>query len=437
MFSNQFAEISLNAPCKSLTSVKADKVESRFILGTCPVVTRTADADVEPSLHVVRYHSEVNEIGIDATLSHPTGPIQHIVTSPQDRTLIVTVAEESNNATLYKLPANIMELTNDFQDNDDEDDDDPSLSSSYRNDQSSSMSASGRSASSQLQDRLEQKCTLEHENQQRLTDIVWRGVTEDDVAATSSHSTGDVITLDETGTITQWDLSLGMAESIRSLQSLGDKNDNNSLIKPCSLLAPPRVAWDPHDSNAMAVSYGRSVYMVDGRVDTTSVPAGTVDCIRNGHRYGIAHLDYNPNKPHVLATAGLDGLLHFWDLRNAKCPLLTARGGHSHYVWNVQYNPFHDQLIVSTGTDTVVNLWRCSTISSAPLLTLEEEAAANDANASETAAPNVRVSRFEHGDACYASTWGAADAWLYLSAGYDGRVVLHHVPSKEKYKILL
>jgi hypothetical protein len=34
-------------------------------------------------------------------------------------------------------------------------------------------------------------------------------------------------------------------------------------------------------------------------------------------------------------------------------------------------------------------------------------------------------------------TWSAADAWLYLTLGYDGNVVLHHVPSKEKYKILL
>jgi hypothetical protein len=56
---------------------------------------------------------------------------------------------------------------------------------------------------------------------------------------------------------------------------------------------------------------------------------------------------------------------------------------------------------------------------------------------SDTAAPNVRVSRYEHGDAVYWAAWGAADAWIYMTLSYDGKAVLDHVPSKEKYKILL
>ena len=51
--------------------------------------------------------------------------------------------------------------------------------------------------------------------------------------------------------------------------------------------------------------------------------------------------------------------------------------------------------------------------------------------------PNVQVSRYEHMDSVNAIAWGAADAWIYMSASYDGKVVLNHVPSKEKYKILL
>ena len=135
-----------------------------------------------------------------------------------------------------------------------------------------------------------------------------------------------------------------------------------------------------------------------------------------------------------MTTAGQDGLLKFWDLRSAKQPLLVARGGHRHWVSRVSYNPFHDQLVLSAGTDSLVNLWRVSTISSAPLLTLDESA---DENQSETSGPNVRVSRYEHIDSVYALAWGAADAWIYTTVGYDGKVVLNHVPSKEKYKILL
>ena len=172
------------------------------------------------------------------------------------------------------------------------------------------------------------------------------------------------------------------------------------------------------------------MHLLDWRADT-SIPTGTVDSFA-AHRYGVTDLDYNPNKPYVLATGGQDGLVKFWDLRLARRPLLVGRGGHSHWLWNVQYNPFHDQLVLSSGTDGVANLWRLSTISSAPLLTWPEEE-----EDEEDAGPNVRVARHEAGDAIYASSWSAADAWVYMVLGYDGKAALHHVPSKEKYKILL
>ena len=51
--------------------------------------------------------------------------------------------------------------------------------------------------------------------------------------------------------------------------------------------------------------------------------------------------------------------------------------------------------------------------------------------------PDVRVSRFEGPESLYDVAWGAADAWVFVSVSYNGVVVLNHVPSKEKYKILL
>jgi WD40 repeat protein len=202
------------------------------------------------------------------------------------------------------------------------------------------------------------------------------------------------------------------------------------------------------------------------------------------HRYGVTDLDYNPNKPHMLVTSGRDSLIKFWDLRKTSLstsynssaveavdtttgpssssekydvkmqkqhPLLVARGGHRHWATRVLYNPFHDQLVLSAGSDSIVNLWRMSTISSAPLVMLEEDEFGTDlvgggggaangeskATPSITEGPNVRVSRYEHMDSVHAIAWSAADAWTYLSASYDGKVVLNHVPSQEKYKILL
>jgi hypothetical protein len=143
----------------------------------------------------------------------------------------------------------------------------------------------------------------------------------------------------------------------------------------------------------------------------------------------------------------------------------------------VKYNPYHDQLLLSAGTDSVVNLWRISSISSAPLLDLGDDGKENDsfekrrnndpiAAAAENGGvddsfddmindnsfdddtdsqdteyghdrPDVRVTMMEMREAVYDVCWSAADPWLYVSLGYDGNVVLNHVPSKEKYKILL
>eukprot|EP00536_Pseudo-nitzschia_multiseries_P002850 jgi/Psemu1/301583/fgenesh1_kg.39_\ len=252
------------------------------------------------------------------------------------------------------------------------------------------------------------------------------------------------------------------------------------------------MAWDPHHSDITAISTGDIVQLVDWRESSSSSSSSLTMNSNSGHphhRYGITDLDYNPNKPNVLVTSGKDGLLKFWDLRKTgsgyydvndsagdgaedeilgggvgtkkkQRPLLVARGGHRHWVTRVLYNPFHDQLVLSAGTDSLVNLWRMSTISSAPLLTFDDEQLQLQQSSNHQAmsmsmsslageettslqhrkqqeGPNVRVAQYEHMDSVNAIAWGAADAWIYMSASYDGKVVLNHVPSKEKYKILL
>lgn len=53
-------------------------------------------------------------------------------------------------------------------------------------------------------------------------------------------------------------------------------------------------------------------------------------------------------------------------------------------------------------------------------------------------APRLQVRTFdEHEESVYSLAWSASDAWVMASLSYDGLVVLNHVPSTEKYKILL
>jgi WD40 repeat protein len=261
---------------------------------------------------------------------------------------------------------------------------------------------------------LEQITTLvDLDAESPIVNMVWRD-SDNDFDSGETGVAGEVLSLDRSGRVTMWDVEA--AQPVRT-----------EMVKFENQMTPPRLVWDPH-SHRVAITVGSDVKIVDWRTDSPLVST-TAESFK-AHRFGVADVDFNPNKPFVLATAGLDGLIKFWDTRNVKTPLLSARGGHSNYAWNVKYNPFHDQLVLSTGTDAVVNLWRVSTISSAPLL-------AEGDDASETSAPNVRVARYEHSDSVYGVAWAAADAWLYASVGYDGKMIVNHVPSKEKYKILL
>ena len=63
-------------------------------------------------------------------------------------------------------------------------------------------------------------------------------------------------------------------------------------------------------------------------------------------------IDFNPNKQYQLATAGDDGSVRFWDIRQAsKGPVAARTGDHSHWIWSVRYNAFHDQLILTSSSD--------------------------------------------------------------------------------------
>jgi EARP and GARP complex-interacting protein 1 len=300
MFSSQSADVSLDAPCRAISSVRADKVDSRFLAGSCCTHSPAADPTTSGSsvsvnhLYLVRFHSEVNELGIDARIPHDTGPVSKIVCSPTDPSLVVTTtavagaggsssSSEGAAATLWKIPRSIL----DQHERSDHDDDNEDASAS------SASQATSMAALAAL------KC-----ESRDITDVVWGdGSSFLDAASTTG---GEVVTLERNGMLTQWDVSLGKAQSARHISA------TRGSRKPSSrCVSPPRVALDPHASSvgdAAAVSVGSSIYLVDWRTDA-SIPTGTVDKFCAHPSAVVTGLDYNPNKPYVLATSGQDGLI--------------------------------------------------------------------------------------------------------------------------------
>ena len=217
------------------------------------------------------------------------------------------------------------------------------------------------------------------------------------------------------------------------------------------------AAWDPHANNSAAVVCDAHLHLVDTRSMSISHSV-------QAHRGSCRDVDYNPNKPQSLITAGDDRKIRFWDVRNLKEPVRTLLG-HGHWVWCAKHNPFHDQLVLSGGSDNRVNLWRVASCSSSPWLggsTVDEDdvdssdrrstisdksKASSSSSSSESAAtddsqsldpPDIKIKALDcHTESVYSVAWSPADAWVYCSLSLDGRVYLNHVPAAEKYKLLL
>jgi len=185
--------------------------------------------------------------------------------------------------------------------------------------------------------------------------------------------------------------------------------------------------WDPHHLENFVTVQGTSVCVRDLRTLGKSSDGRLT--ISDAHRDTITSVDYNPNKPFHIVTAGKDRQSRIFDLRKPECALKVL-GGHSHWVYTASYNRFHDQLLLTSGSDSIVNLWSVVSVSSAPLGELEDPQ-------NEKEGDKLVGAYDSHEDSVMGHAWSCYDAWVFASLSYDGRVVVNHVPSTEKYKILL
>lgn len=221
------------------------------------------------------------------------------------------------------------------------------------------------------------------------------------------------------------------------------------------------VAWDPHSAHEIGIAHGAEVRWFDVRSSFTG--EGTSDSIRSLHTTAgvpsalpdgkhavtvagaesrVRALSYNPNKPRQVLTGNEDGVVRIWDLRRLDKGPLKELHAHDHWVTAAAFNRFHDQLVLTAGADGAVITWRISSTSSAPLIEqdLEEEEGGEGSAVPSTARAlsdtSVDVAQL-HDDTVTAMAWSGANAWIHGSVSYRGRVVFRHVPSEEKYRILM
>jgi len=508
-------------------------------------------------LYLIQYHEDSHELTQESSWVHPAGEVWAMACHPTRGDWVATCGggaifsanmsyedeAKTSNAPLTKFQTTLWRVPDsNATDNDDDDsfnlpDDEPR--------QRTESSTSALTSSS----RLDPVVTIPHGQikspssstsgwEQRVGQILWNPLLSPsnssgdalyDLAETASNDGGgNLLTVgwDAQSPISLWDISsLSDVKEVWSTHGSGISSSRQQgrnrfgRLAPMSSSLPRRVSWDPHNTHHILATSGVDVVAYDMRSPASS--SGGLGIIRSAHRYGVADVCHNHSQSNVVVTAGMDGVMKFWDLRmhlsnlpdnldpisnnsvnvdnsaTMPPPLLKAvRGGHSHWTTRAMYNPFYDQLVLSGGSDGIANLWRISSCSSAPLLELDDDEEDDDnsggesygdneiegedddndagdgddvydreksiqdtqpthksddggddnefvkedkgkTSGNESSAHDIRVTRFECSDVTADLAWSTSDPWIYATLSYDGAIAVHHVPSKEKYKILL
>lgn len=192
---------------------------------------------------------------------------------------------------------------------------------------------------------------------------------------------------------------------------------------------PRALGHFPNCAHRIVAAEGCDLHVWDLRSAVVAGGARPAVTLAATHSLPLQSLDWNPNVPNQLATAGEDGCFRVWDLKRAsntrseQACLLYHPQTHSHWVSSVRYNPFHDQLLVTAGTDGVVHLWRV------------EGVGAGAAGTDAARKPPRNLKSVSGEDALYSVAWSGA--WVYASVGWEGVLSVHRCPIEEKYRILL
>ena len=449
------------------------------------------------TLQILQFHNDINEIVITASYDIDGPGVRKVSSCPYDKELVLVASEQRSSVILYRLPP--YGDTGTINDSDNYEVDQSPVTTTRRDyaqndtvEVVATLTPEGGFGAN-----IADVAWRYDTSSSSSFDPTMDGTNNSGVSTNSSSiltpNVGDVVTVDTNGHLSLWDMNTHQQVLSFDTSENPDAYQNKGIPQP-------KVLWDPHtNGNTMAVTvpaqnqkHINMVSIFDVRCTKenwdhnpgtgTTMPSPPSSVMQIGGQYpphyGIMDIDYNPNRPFMMGMACRNGTCQFYDVRllthpvthttQQPVPVCVARGGHSHYCTSIRYNPFHDQLVVSTGADHMSHLWRLSSCSSAPVLlpttslahattntflndddddvddyhtnTMSPMATTNSVTNDDHhhTATNVCVQRYEYSDAVYTTAWGANDAWIYLTISYqDGKAVLQHVPSTEKYKILL
>ncbi|CAI8006312.1 EARP and GARP complex-interacting protein 1 [Geodia barretti] len=242
------------------------------------------------------------------------------------------------------------------------------------------------------------------------------------------------------------------------------EGEGGTLQEVCLLThdgVPKCSVWSPTSSRRQLATVDDKTATLWTLEQASASVQSTVQLDGKGRSHGYCSSCWNPHHNHSQLLVSCDSALHCWDLRSQQMAFsldaphglydcrtkfwdarklttpLLCRQDHSHWIWSVQYNLFHDQLVLTASSDSQVVLSRLPSIASEPLRHIEPDEGEEDEERPPSPMTDDVIRTFEeHEDSVYEAVWSSADAWVFASLSYDGRLVINHVPTQEKFAIL-
>ncbi|GAB0134235.1 protein transport protein S31 [Epichloe bromicola] len=248
-----------------------------------------------------------------------------------------------------------------------------------------------------------------------------------------------------------WDLSL-------------DDEQQGLELRPLSSIATESrfydIAWGPADSDhpkgiiAGALENGSLELW-----DASKLEAGASDALisqTNKHTGAIKALQFNPLKPHILATAGAKGELYVFDINDIENPFrLGSAAARSEDIECLAWNKKVSHILATGGSSGFVTVWDLKTKKSSLTLNNNRKAVSaiawdpNNSTKLLTATPDdntpvillwdLRNSNAPertlqgHDQGVLSLSWCHQDSDLLLSSGKDNRTLVWNPQTGERY----
>ena len=253
-FSNNTALYSAERRARCLAARTAHTDAHHFFLGTLSL--REAN-----EVQMLQFDEDTSELSKARSFAHPH-EVWCIAASPADENLLATTYSDGGSfgAALWRLPASEGE---------------------------------GGSGSAEEMEQLQTlPCSPAENGRGNVRSVMWDPFTadEDDAQIAAVHERGVVV----------W--KVGESDAPHAQLRLGEEAPIGA------------AAWDPHHPNELTVASGCAINSYDLRAVRRAVKKGaatdaTVHSIANAHSAPVKDVDYNPNKPWNIVSAGDDSFI--------------------------------------------------------------------------------------------------------------------------------